>query len=246
MGRQGKRRLTSAVDGVPRICMNIREEQCVDHSTLAAEIAGRLAALPAEAGVPEFRAVRREYTRRLGEAPPGDVIEVARALIRHHGHRGVALELLHYHRAAFRTLTPALVAELGQGMASWGATDHFGAYISGPAWHAGLVGDDVIHGWARSADRWWRRAALVSCIYPRGNVPRTLTVCRMLAGDKDDMVIKAVSWALREAVRFDRAAVEGFLAEHDGILAARVKREVRHKLDTGLKNPRRKRTGTVP
>jgi hypothetical protein len=133
----------------------------MDHYAVAAEIAGRLAALPIEVGVPEFRAVRREYTGLLRKAPAGDVIEVARALIRRHGHRGVALELLHYHRAAFRTLTPALVEEFGHGIASWGATDHFGAYISGPAWHAGLVGDDVIHRWARSADRWWGGVAPV-------------------------------------------------------------------------------------
>ena len=35
-------------------------------------------------------------------------------------------------------------------------------------------------------------------------------------------------------------AVLGFLQEHDYILASRVKREVRSKLQTGLKNPRKK------
>jgi hypothetical protein len=34
-------------------------------------------------------------------------------------------------------------------------------------------------------------------------------------------------------------AVQGFLVEHDADLAARVKREVRNKLRTGLKNPKR-------
>ena len=39
-----------------------------------------------------------------------------------------------------------------------------------------------------------------------------------------------------------RAAVREFLAEHDQVLAARVKREVQNKLTTGLKNPRGKLT----
>jgi hypothetical protein len=57
------------------------------------------------------------------------------------------------------------------------------------------------------------------------------------------MVAKGMSWALRELIAVDRGAVERFLEQHDDVLAARVKREVRNKLTTGLKNPRSKRTG---
>jgi 3-methyladenine DNA glycosylase AlkD len=49
------------------------------------------------------------------------------------------------------------------------------------------------------------------------------------------MVVKAMSWALRMLVAWDRAAVETFLARHEDRLAARVKREVRTKLRTGKK-----------
>jgi len=62
----------------------------------------------------------------------------------------------------------------------------------------------------------------------------------LLAGDPDDMVVKGLSWALRELIPVDRGAVEQFLEKHDQVLAARVKREVRNKLATGVKNPRRK------
>ncbi len=47
-----------------------------------------------------------------------------------------------------------------------------------------------------------------------------------------------MSWALRELVVHDSDAVIKFLSEHADILAARVKREVRNKLETGLKNPK--------
>jgi 3-methyladenine DNA glycosylase AlkD len=59
----------------------------------------------------------------------------------------------------------------------------------------------------------------------------------LLAGDHEDMVVKALSWALRELVPHDPEAVRAFLADYDPVLAARVKREVSNKLETGLKNP---------
>jgi 3-methyladenine DNA glycosylase AlkD len=48
-------------------------------------------------------------------------------------------------------------------------------------------------------------------------------------------VIKAMSWALRELSRPDRGAVHDFLEEYQSQLAARVVREVQHKLMTGVK-----------
>ena len=65
-------------------------------------------------------------------------------------------------------------------------------------------------------------------------------IAELLASDRDDMVIKGMSWALRELIPVDRRAVERFLRKHDDVVAARVKREVRNKLTTGLKNPRSK------
>jgi 3-methyladenine DNA glycosylase AlkD len=53
------------------------------------------------------------------------------------------------------------------------------------------------------------------------------------------MVVKALSWALRVLARRDAPAVKAFLAQHKGALHARVVREVRNKLRTGLKNPKR-------
>ncbi len=67
-------------------------------------------------------------------------------------------------------------------------------------------------------------------------------MCRLLVDDHDDMVVKAMSWALRELIVHDPEAVRGFLTEYEDHLAARVKREVENKLTTELKNPRRKRT----
>ena len=62
-------------------------------------------------------------------------------------------------------------------------------------------------------------------------------IAEQLASDRDDMVVKALSWALRELIHWHPTAVADFLERHDQSLASRVKREVRNKLATGLKNP---------
>jgi 3-methyladenine DNA glycosylase AlkD len=76
----------------------------------------------------------------------------------------------------------------------------------------------------------------------KGDTGRTLVICKLLVGDHEDMVVKALSWALRQLVYFDPTAVEMFLQEHEHLLAGRVKREVGNKLRTGLKNPGRRLT----
>jgi 3-methyladenine DNA glycosylase AlkD len=56
------------------------------------------------------------------------------------------------------------------------------------------------------------------------------------------MVVKALSWALRELSKQDPGSVRQFLRQHNGRLAPRVVREVNSKLQTGLKNRRPDRT----
>jgi len=221
------------------------EAERPDPRALAADIAAEIRALP-EANTPNVRAVRRGYSRELKKADAALVLDLARELLGRYGHRWVAYELIAAHPGAFRCLDATLLEDLGRGMDSWSAVDTFGRILSGPAWREGLVADELIHRWARASDRWWRRAALVSTVAlnvrsrgGRGDVPRTLAVCRRLVADPDDMVVKALSWALRQLAVHDPNAVRAFLEEHDDVLAARVKREVGNKLATGLKNPRR-------
>ena len=215
-----------------------------DPGQVAAQMDRELGALPVR-NTPNERAVRRRYSRLLKEADPEFVLEVAAALLNDYGYRGHAYELIAAHRAAFARIGAAELEELGQGINSWWSVDSFARTLAGPAWLKGQVPGELIEGWADSNDRWWRRAALVSTVAlnvrshgGQGDVDRTLAVCRLLAADQDDMVVKAMSWALRDLVVHDPNAVRAFLKEYDGQLAARVKREVNNKLDTGLKNPR--------
>lgn len=196
-----------------------------------------------------LRRVRQSFSKRFKNEDARLVLDVALGLVPlGQPYRWVGYELVHYHRPALESLDAATLERLGEGMADWPDTDTFAPYLSGVAWREGQIGDEVIHRWAKSEDRWWRRAALVSTVALNikarggsGDVPRTLAVCELLVGDGDDMVVKALSWALRSLVQSgadSEEAVRTFLEKHDDALAARVKREVRNKLETGLKNPR--------
>jgi 3-methyladenine DNA glycosylase AlkD len=217
-----------------------------DPVPVAAEIDREIWALPAQ-GVQPVRAVRRAWSRRLRAAPGEAVVAVAMALVDRQ--RWVAYELLSHHSGALGHLGVEEVERLGEGMDDWGSVDAFGCLVSGPVWRRGGIPDETVHRWAGSPDRWWRRAALVSTVPLNlrsrggtGDARRTLDICRRLAADGDDMVVKALSWALRELVVWDPEAVRRFLDAHHEVLAARVRREVRNKLETGRKHPVRRAT----
>ena len=221
-----------------------------DPGTLATEIDRRIRALPAQTIQP-IRAVRRAYSKRLRAVPAEAVAALALALVDRQ--RWVAYELLYHHPGGLACLGVEDLERLGRGMRDWGSVDAFGCYVSGPAWRQGNLPDAVVHRWAASPDRWWRRAALVSTVPLNlrsrggtGDTDRTLDVCQRLVADRDDMVVKALSWALRQLVAWDPAAVQRFLEAHDEVLATRVRREVRSKLETGRKNASRRATQPRP
>ncbi len=202
--------------------------------------------------VPTIRPIRRELNRQVARAEPEAIMSLALAILERSRREGepdlrwVGYEIVHYHRPTLASLDLDMLEELGSGLDSWDSVDVFSLYLSGVAWRECQIEDDDIHRWAESENRWWRRVALVSTVALNlkvrggtGDATRTLTVCQMLANDRDDMVVKALSWALRAVVEHDREAVESFLVEHDHCLAGRVKREVGTKLRTGRKNPRR-------
>jgi len=218
-----------------------------DIPEFASEIAARINS-SAALKTAEIRNIRREYSKLLKNAAPELVLDLASRLLGQSGftNRFVAYELICHHRPALASLGKKELEQLGAGMDQWAAVDTFACYLSGPAWRERQVADAVIHCWARSPDRWWRRAALVSTVPLNnkargggGDGARSLAVCRLLVADRDDMVEKALSWSLRELAKRDAPAVVAFLEESQERLAARVLREVRNKLRTGLKNPRK-------
>ena len=200
-------------------------------------------------GVPAKREVRSRLSAKLKEASVENVVAIGAAIaaspaMKTARARWVGWELINKDKTALASLALATVEALGVGNSSWDEVDGYAIYIAGPAWLHDQIRDTDLRRWAKSQDLWRRRAALVSTVAlntrthgGHGDAKRTLAIASLLIDDREDMVVKAMSWALRALVPWDRTAVEDFLIEHESRLAPRVKRETRTKLLTGKKNP---------
>jgi len=62
---------------------------------------------------------------------------------------------------------------------------------------------------------------------------KTITICNLLIDDKADMVIKALSWAIRELAENNRSAAMDYFQNNYSKFPARVRREVKAKLESG-------------
>jgi 3-methyladenine DNA glycosylase AlkD len=218
--------------------------QSSDAAKLGGEIRSRIAHLPAP-NTAAVRNVRREFSRRIGDTACGTIVELALLLVDEETDlfRFVAYEIVKHHKVTFASLSADDLLKLGQGLNSWSSVDCFGLYLSGPMWMQKRLSDNTVISWARSQDRWWRRAALVTTVTlsrsgDASDIQRVLRICTLVAGDRDDMVVKALSWALRELAKKHPEEARGFVAEHKKVLPSRVIREVQNKLTTGLKTPR--------
>jgi 3-methyladenine DNA glycosylase AlkD len=215
---------------------------------LVEEIEARVESIPVR-DTQALRALRREYSKRIAAVPAGDVVKIAAALIVHRRvPRFIGDELIASRADALGAIDLSQLEHLGSGMSSWDQVDCFASYLSGPAWREGQIEDKVIVEWARSKNRWWRRAALVSTVPlnvkargGRGDARRTLLICSLLIDERDEMIVKALSWAFRALVARDPEAVRQFIEENDARLPALVRREVRQKLATGRKSPKSSR-----
>ncbi len=155
----------------------------------------------------------------------------------------VAFLLLWKNKNALRLIGLKDIEELAQNIDNWVTVDTLSVLISGWVWRENQITNEDVLNWLNSDNRWWRRTAVVSTVALNlrsrggtGDAKRTLLICEKVISDRDDMIVKALSWALRELSKSDKPAVEKFMAKYDLQLAGRVRREVYTKLQTGRKN----------
>jgi len=211
---------------------------------IVSQVESEVSALPVK-NAESLRSLRRRLSKQVAHECPEVIVGIGFSLVGIPGfaYRFLAYEMILSHKGALSSLGPGDVQRLGRGLDNWGSVDTFACYISGPAWRQRQLTDDLIHRWARSKDRWQRRAAVVSTVPLNnkarggtGDSRRTLAVCELVVKDRDDMVVKALSWALRELSKRYPELVHQYIARHEGDLAPRVLREVRNKLSTGRKS----------
>lgn len=93
---------------------------------------------------------------------------------------------------------------------NWAACDGFCNHAVGDFIEKYPEGIVELRGWARSENRWMRRAAAVSLIVPakRGKfLDDVFSIADLLLTDREDMVQKGYGWLLKEASRQHTAEV---------------------------------------
>ncbi|MEN8230141.1 MAG: DNA alkylation repair protein [Bacteroidota bacterium] len=155
----------------------------------------------------------------------------------------LAFEMIGRDKKLLNALKYEDLADLGKNLDNWASVDHYTVGIYGVLWGKGVVQDRDIDRLLQSNNHWERRVAVVSTVALNlksrggtGDTPRTISVCERVVDDHQDMIQKALSWALRELSKRDREAVADFMELYESRLARRVVKEVTHKLDFGTKN----------
>jgi 3-methyladenine DNA glycosylase AlkD len=155
----------------------------------------------------------------------------------------VAYEMIGRDKKLLNALSYEDLIALWRNLDNWASVDHYTVGIYGVLWGRGVVKDHHINKLLKSENFWDRRVAVVSTVALNlrsrggtGDKLRTLSVCERVVDERQPMIWKALSWALRSLIHWDREAVEAFLEEHEAGMSKQVFREVRHKLDHGTKN----------
>ena len=192
----------------PKVDLSVLEESVVGQPSVRAVIQqlDEWLAQKGKCDTPAVRSLRRLLSKTLAKADPAHVLAVADALVKRGdwADRLVAYETVAAHRPAFAALDETRLIRWSVGLSSWGTVDLFGCTLGGQSWREGILSDAIVESWSRSTDRWRRRLALV-CTVPlnsrarggAGDATRTLRICEALVDDRDDMVVKALSWSLR-------------------------------------------------
>ena len=97
---------------------------------------------------------------------------------------------------------------------SWSDHDALVHYLIGPMIVAEPKRAEHVLRWAKSRNRWRRRAAAVSLIHSarrRLLFPEIVRVSESLLSDKDDMAQKGLGWLLREAAKADPKTTVSYL-----------------------------------
>jgi 3-methyladenine DNA glycosylase AlkD len=104
-------------------------------------------------------------------------------------------------------------------ISSWADHDGLVHYLIAPMVAAKATRIKNVFAWAKSGDRWHRRAACVALI--RGArakmfFPEIVRLSNALLDDEDDMVQKGLGWLLRETAKFDAKRTVPYLIKIRG------------------------------
>lgn len=154
----------------------------------------------------------------------------------------IAYEYFNSDKNLYKSVTLEYIQRISKQLDNWVLVDVFGTNILGCAWRDNIVSTSTIKRYVNSKNVWKRRLAVVSTIALNqkskgglGDSKRTLDICKLVVEDHQDMVVKALSWALRELAKVGKAPVIQFIDTNANRLHKKVLRDVNNKLETGRK-----------
>ncbi|MGH9523403.1 MAG: DNA alkylation repair protein [Terriglobales bacterium] len=161
----------------------------------------------------ELRKVARRFRRALvNEHGVEYLVKVADQLFQGDvlEEKVFAVMLLEKNTADFTDRDFRLFASWLDRASSWADHDALVNYVIGPMVAADLSRTVPIYRWAKSKNRWRRRAAAVALIRPMRDAnsgkrafPHVKRITEALLSDGDDMVRKGLGWLLRESAKAD-------------------------------------------
>jgi 3-methyladenine DNA glycosylase AlkD len=170
-------------------------------------------------GTSQMRALARSiHAANRDRWSIADAMAFADALIvdRHLETKSVGIEVVARYRRAFE---PPLLARWkrwlsGNHSANWATTDAMCGVLIGPLLVACPERAREMRAWSKDRNMWVRRASIVALI-PLTRHGESLDllyeIARRLHADREDLIQKAVGWALREAGKTDMARLERYL-----------------------------------
>jgi 3-methyladenine DNA glycosylase AlkD len=128
---------------------------------------------------------------------------------------------------------------VNQYVSNWASCDTFCNHTMGEflEMYPRYIGT-LIKKWARSKNRWVRRAAAVSLIVPAKNgkfLKDAFKISDKMLIDKDDMVLKGYGWLLKEASRKHQKEVFDFVVKRKSKMPRTAYRYAIEKMSPGLK-----------
>jgi len=123
-------------------------------------------------------------------------------------------------------------------ISSWADHDGLVHYLIAPMVAAKPSRAKAVFRWAKSKDRWHRRAACVALIQgtrQKKFLPQIKKLSDLLLADEDDMVQKGLGWLLRETAKYDPKSAVPYLMKIRGRAPRLVLRTACETLPAGLK-----------
>jgi 3-methyladenine DNA glycosylase AlkD len=177
-------------------------------------------------GTKSMRALARSiHLAHLGRWDVGDAMDFADALIvdRYLEAKSVGIEVVARYR---RDFSPDLLARwkrwlAGNHSANWATTDTMCGMLIGPLLVKFPDRAGEMRAWSKNRNMWVRRASIVALlplVRARREIDLVYEIAKRLHSDPNDLIHKAVGWALREAGKIDPGRLERYLRANVGLM----------------------------